>query len=835
MNITRFVTRGVIPLSALALLSTALVLGVQSPSVAPVETRGTPAVVRDHSVPVTVAADRVHVAPQAHDHDEEADSGVTGPDVDTVVAELPETVVEPFSMLGVTWKSGLVLADTVVQARWRADGTWTAWSDLDIEPYEEGTPGTEPVWVGRADAAAIRVLSSADAEPAGVALSTIDPGKSPTLTPTAETVATTSGVSQPTVITRSQWGAKEGSSCDSPIYGSSTKGVVVHHTAGSNSYSKSQSASIVKSTQAYHTNSRNWCDIGYNFLVDKYGQVFEGRKGGVTKSVRAAHSGNGTVNEQTAGISLMGTFETTAPSNEMKAALVKLAAWKLALHGDPAKGTYSIGGVTLNRIAGHRNVVSTACPGAKVYAWLTSTSSTGLRSQVEKAMEEGGSAEPLPTPTGLTATGQTLSSVSLDWSDVEGAEKYHVKASTSSSMSSPTYGKFTESKGTVTGLTPGKKYYFSVVVVDPERNVRLSEYSGAPYPTAETPAATTPTGLKATSATSTSLSFDWDDVVGAEKYHVKVSTSSTLSPPTFGKFTESKGTVTGLTPGKKYYFAVVVVDPERNVRLSDYTSSPYPSEVLPLKDPAAGKMSTPTGLEATSATSTSLSFDWDDVVGAEKYHVKVSTSSTLSSPTFGKFTESKGTVTGLTPGKKYYFAVVVVDPERNVRLSDYTSSPYPSAVTPTGKLPTPTGLKATAATSTSLSFDWDDVVGAEKYHVKVSTSSTLSPPTFGKFTESKGTVTGLTPGKKYYFAVVVVDPERNVRLSDYTSSPYPSAVTPTGKMSTPTGLEATAATSTSLSFDWDDVVGAEKYHVKVSTSSTLSPRRSGSSLRARGP
>ncbi|AXT84131.1 hypothetical protein C6I20_02255 [Aeromicrobium sp. A1-2] len=96
-------------------------------------------------------------------------------------------------------------------------------------------------------------------------------------------------------------------------------------------------------------------------------------------------------------------------------------------------------------------------------------------------------------------------------------------------------------------------------------------------------------------------------------------------------------------------------------------------------------------------------------------------------------------------------------------------------------------------------------------------------------------MTGLTPGKKYYFAVVVVDPERNVRLSDYTSSPYPSAVTPTGKLPTPTGLKATAATSTSLSFDWDDVVGAEKYHVKVSTSSTLSPRRSGSSLRARGP
>ena len=105
-----------------------------------------------------------------------------------------------------------------------------------------------------------------------------------------------------------------------PIYGPTTKGAVIHHTAGSNSYSKADSASIVRATQAYHMNSRNWCDIGYNFLVDKYGQIFEGRAGGIDKPVRAAHSGNGPVNEQTMGVSLMGTFSSTAPTSAMKSA-----------------------------------------------------------------------------------------------------------------------------------------------------------------------------------------------------------------------------------------------------------------------------------------------------------------------------------------------------------------------------------------------------------------------------------------------------------------------------------------------------------------------------------
>ena len=65
---------------------------------------------------------------------------------------------------------------------------------------------------------------------------------------------------------------------------------VVHHTAGSNSYTAAQSAAIVRAIELYHVKGNGWNDIGYNFLVDKYGQVFEGRIGGIERNVVGAHA-----------------------------------------------------------------------------------------------------------------------------------------------------------------------------------------------------------------------------------------------------------------------------------------------------------------------------------------------------------------------------------------------------------------------------------------------------------------------------------------------------------------------------------------------------------------
>ena len=95
---------------------------------------------------------------------------------------------------------------------------------------------------------------------------------------------------QPTIITRAQWHAPESIRRAPPSYADGVHLAIVHHTAGSNNYSASQSASIVRAIMLYHVQGNGWNDIGYNFLVDKYGQVFEGRYGGITRPVIGAHA-----------------------------------------------------------------------------------------------------------------------------------------------------------------------------------------------------------------------------------------------------------------------------------------------------------------------------------------------------------------------------------------------------------------------------------------------------------------------------------------------------------------------------------------------------------------
>ncbi|MGH8881590.1 MAG: N-acetylmuramoyl-L-alanine amidase, partial [Stackebrandtia sp.] len=172
------------------------------------------------------------------------------------------------------------------------------------------------------------------------------------------------------VITRRGWGADEslGDRCFNPRWGTGFRAVIVHHTVSSNSYSRSESASIVRGIHAYHTQSQGWCDIGYNFLVDRFGRVFEGRDGGIRRPVRGAHAGD--YNTNTTGISLIGNFESARPTRAMKHQLVQLIAWRMgtAYHG--AYGAPRVYDRKIRRISGHRDVMSTACPGRYVYSWL---------------------------------------------------------------------------------------------------------------------------------------------------------------------------------------------------------------------------------------------------------------------------------------------------------------------------------------------------------------------------------------------------------------------------------------------------------------------------------
>jgi hypothetical protein len=183
----------------------------------------------------------------------------------------------------------------------------------------------------------------------------------------------------PPIIPRLSWGADESIRKAAPQYAPTLQAAFVHHTAGTNDYTPDQSAAIVRGIELYHVQGNGWNDIGYNFLVDKYGQVFEGRYGGIDKNVIGAHTEG--FNTGTVGVSVIGAYDTTQITPAAAKALEQLLAWRLDLaHVDPLGTlTYSSNGsprfpagipVDLRAISGHRDAYFTDCPGNALYAQL---------------------------------------------------------------------------------------------------------------------------------------------------------------------------------------------------------------------------------------------------------------------------------------------------------------------------------------------------------------------------------------------------------------------------------------------------------------------------------
>jgi hypothetical protein len=183
----------------------------------------------------------------------------------------------------------------------------------------------------------------------------------------------------PAIVSRLAWGANEAIRRVPPEYATSVQFALVHHTAGSNSYTRAQSAAIVRGIEVYHVKGNGWNDIGYNFLIDKYGQVFEGRYGGVERNVIGAHAEG--FNTGSVGVAVLGTYASSAPPIAARNALVNLLAWRLDVaHVDPLSSLmWASGGnarfpagtpVFLHTISGHRDTGFTTCPGAALYAQL---------------------------------------------------------------------------------------------------------------------------------------------------------------------------------------------------------------------------------------------------------------------------------------------------------------------------------------------------------------------------------------------------------------------------------------------------------------------------------
>ncbi len=288
------------------------------------------------------------------------------------------------NMIGFDWNGK---QRGTVEFRALRAGKWSAWNSVDGDPGEGPDANTTeahhaknvtsagPVWVG--DGVSDVQVRVQDGSLSGLRLHTIHTETPSGMLPSIKGAG--ADPAWPNVIMRDQWGANESwRTCAPDPPPPTVRFGVVHHTVNSNDYAPGDVPGIIQGIYYFHTHTNGWCDIGYNFLVDRFGRIFEGRYGGVTVPVVGAHAGG--FNTGSTGVAAIGDFTSTPMPATTFNALRTIFTWKFWVHrvnagapvtvtaGDFNGSKYPAGTVvTIPSIIGHRDVDETDCPGDGAY------------------------------------------------------------------------------------------------------------------------------------------------------------------------------------------------------------------------------------------------------------------------------------------------------------------------------------------------------------------------------------------------------------------------------------------------------------------------------------
>ena len=257
-------------------------------------------------------------------------------------------------LAGVSWRSGSVTASVL------RNGTWEA-VERGHDDGDAARFGTEPVPVAGLRVLVVRMSGRAE----DVAVDFAGAGSEAPASSSSTVRRTVPRLG--TVVTREGWGADERLRSGSPTY-TSVRAVVLHHTVTPNDYSREEAPGYVRAVYAYHTRSRGWVDVGYNLIVDRFGTVYEGRAGDFTRGVVGSHTAR--YNANTIGVSLLGNFDTVPLPGAARDAVARAGAWASERWSFDPRATVALRSKTVRRIAGHRDLGTTACPGRYAYAAL---------------------------------------------------------------------------------------------------------------------------------------------------------------------------------------------------------------------------------------------------------------------------------------------------------------------------------------------------------------------------------------------------------------------------------------------------------------------------------
>jgi len=337
-------------------------------------------------LPVVVGLISHHPGPHAYAFEVPL---TTGSGASTGPVYTSQAVAAPFTMAGLAWNGRA--PDAVEYRVADAAGNWSPWRPLELSLDHAPDPGTvestrqrtatEPIYVGVGTRIQFRFHGRIPRNAKAALVDTTSRTK-PLVEQVLDHFSMTgahAAVPQPAIHSRSEWDPTD--ECHPRVDPEEVQVTMafVHHTATDRTYSQAEVPSMILGYCLYHRNVRGWDDVAYNFFVDRFGEIWEGRAGGIDKGIRGGHTKG--FSSYSTGIALIGNYMNHAPSSPQQAALERLLAWKLALHNvDPtgtstvvSKGSYKWEQgqtVTLPDIAGHRDAQATACPGTLCYNLL---------------------------------------------------------------------------------------------------------------------------------------------------------------------------------------------------------------------------------------------------------------------------------------------------------------------------------------------------------------------------------------------------------------------------------------------------------------------------------
>ena len=250
---------------------------------------------------------------------------------------MTRTGLPSFDLLGVTWRAGAKPADLTVLVRTHGDSGWTRWTALDPTPTpaareaRTARPGTEPLWVGDADGYQVRVDVRRGTLPRGLRVDLVDPGSSDAddevgagrPMQSAAGRRRPAGDLHPGAVGRRRVDPRHRAALqrDDP------RRLRAPHRRRQRLLRGGGARRSCAAIYAYHVKGNHWSDIGYNFLVDRFGRLWEGRYGGIDRAVVGAHTGG--FNVDSFAVSAIGNYDKVAAPPVMVDSIARLMAWKL--------------------------------------------------------------------------------------------------------------------------------------------------------------------------------------------------------------------------------------------------------------------------------------------------------------------------------------------------------------------------------------------------------------------------------------------------------------------------------------------------------------------------